>query len=94
MAEICLPAKIAGLAERQTWFDSNGAMEVLNWLSAKHVQLSGIETARKCSDGEWMLLLDPLLDLSSVEDPDLSIKEGRAFVTENADKGLMFEMVW
>lgn len=97
-----MPPQLAELAERETWFSREDAMRVLDWLESESLPLYGMETARKLSDGDWMLLVDPMLvtclGLNGTEETSPlivgSICEGREFLDANPSGDLMFEPTW
>jgi len=92
--EKTLPSELSQLAERQTWFSREHTERILAWLEGERLPLFGIEAARKLPDGNWMLLLDPMLSLGVEVDPVASVQQGRDFITQHADTDLMFEPVW
>ena len=92
--EKTLPSEVAQLAERRTWFSQENAVRVLAWLESERLPLFGIEAARKLPDGNWILLLDPMLTLREEIDPAASIQLGRDFIAQHSDLDLMFEPVW
>ena len=92
--EKTLPPELAQLAERKTWFSCPNAERVLAWLESEGLPLFGIEASRKQADGNWMLLLDPMLNLGDNVEPAASIQQGRDFIAQHADADLMFEPVW
>jgi hypothetical protein len=65
---------------------------VLDWLEKIGAPLLGIDVARKLPDGNWMLLLEPMLD--GRNGIDVTIEAGGRFIQEHADPDLMFELVW
>ena len=91
-ASLTLPAALRDRAERDTWFDSDSTMSVLDWLDASNMPLLSIETARKLNDGKWMLLLDPMLSTSSSS--GFAVQQGRDFVSQHAALDMMFEPYW
>jgi hypothetical protein len=92
--EKTLPAELSQLAERQTWFSRQNAERVLAWLESERLPLYGIEASRKQPDGNWMLLLDPMLSVGDDVEPAASIQQGRDFIAQHSDADLMFEPVW
>ncbi|MBX3565114.1 MAG: hypothetical protein KF730_11135 [Sphingomonas sp.] len=89
-----LPLALAQLAERNTWFSGADAMRILDWLEAEKLPLQGFEVARKLSDGNWMLLLDPMIDFPDGTPVPEIIDAGRTFLHEYAATDLMFEPRW
>lgn len=88
------PANLLALAERESWFHFDDGQLVLDWLEQNKIKLLGIDTARKSPDGNWMLLVDPMLDLGSAEEDCDTIEEGRRFLAANEVEDFMFELVW
>ncbi|WP_379921555.1 hypothetical protein [Erythrobacter sp. R86502] len=89
-----LPPDLLAKAERRTWFNSGDALLILDWLAEANERFLGMDVAQKLEDGEWMLLIDPILDLSYQTDNCSALDEGRRFVNENEGVGRMFEPVW
>ena len=97
-----IPPELFEHAERETWFSHEHATRVLDWLESQGLPLWGMETGRKLADGNWMLLVDPMLVTclgykGTEETPELiaeSISEGREFLSNNLGGDLMFEPTW
>ncbi len=89
-----LPPDLLAKAERKTWFDSSHTLQLLDWLTDQDAKFLGMDVAQKCEDGKWMLLVDPILDLSNQTDNVSALEEGRRFVEEHDGAGRMFEPVW
>lgn len=89
-----LPPGLLAKAERRTWFNRDNALEVLDWIAEKNARFLGMDVAQKLDDGEWMLLIDPILDLSNQNDNQAALNDGRMFVDVHDDTGRMFEPVW
>ena len=87
-----LPAHLASLAERSSWFSSDDALKVLDWLDQENWQFLGFDSALRQSDGTWMLLLDPILDLSHEADAANGFAVAKKLITEN--QNLMFDLVY
>ena len=69
-------------------------MRVMDWLSELGARFLGMDVAQKLEDGDWMLLTNPILDLSDQTDNASAIEEGRRFILENDRPGRMFDPVW
>jgi hypothetical protein len=89
-----LPTDLFAKAERRTWFNSSDALRILDWLAEANARFLGMDVAQKLEEGKWMLLIDPILDLSYQTDNRTALDEGRRFVEENDGVGRMFEPVW
>lgn len=89
-----LPSDLLVRAERRSWFNSGDSMGVLDWLSERGARFLGMDVTQKLEDGNWMLLIDPILDLSNQTDNASAIEEGRRFILENDQPGRMFDPVW
>ncbi len=89
-----VPPDLLAKAERRTWFNSSDTLQLLAWLADQDVKFLGVDVAQKCEDGKWILLADPILDLSSQTDNLSALEQGQRFVEENDGAGRMFEPVW
>ena len=89
-----LPPDLLTKAERRTWFNSGDTLRLLDWLAEVDGKFLGMDVAQKLEDDQWMLLIDPILDLSNQTDNCLALHEGRRFVEESDGVGRMFDPVW
>ena len=93
-AQSKLPDDLAMRAERRTWFSRKDAGRVLDWIEDGGHRFLGMDVAEKVADGNWMLLIEPILDLSSQTDNREAVRIGRDFLADHDDTGRMFEPVW
>ncbi len=89
-----LPAALAERAHKRGWFKPADAQDVLEWLAKHDGRFLGFDVAEQMEDGKWMLLIDPIQDLSKEADRDVALKLGREFLEEHQSANRIFEPVW
>ncbi len=89
-----LPTALAARAERRTWFERKDAAQVLDWIAESNLRFLGMDVSEKRDDGNWMLLIHPILDLSAQTDNREAIALGHEFLAANDLENRMFEPVW
>ncbi|MBD2841956.1 hypothetical protein [Erythrobacter rubeus] len=89
-----LPLALADRAVRRRFFTKDDAEAVLDWCEASGHKFLGMDVAEQLPDGNWMLLIDPILDLSYQTDNFEAVRRGRQFLTEFATSNRIFEPVW
>ncbi|MEC7742978.1 MAG: hypothetical protein VYE13_10965 [Pseudomonadota bacterium] len=89
-----LPSELAQRAVRRQFFDRDDAEAILDWCEDNACKFLGIDVADKQTDGNWMLLLEPMLDLSNQTDNFEAIRRGRQFLAEYDQRDRIFEPVW
>ena len=91
-SEEVLPEQLASLAERKCWFSLSSSEAILDWLEKSRHQLLGVDSAKKLPGGDWVLLLDPILDFSDDTDQVSVFTRARDMIRNNPS--LMFDLVW
>jgi hypothetical protein len=91
---IQLPPNIAERAQKRGWFRSAEAAEVLDWLESQNARFLGFDVAEQTADGSWMLLIQPIQDLSASTDKATALRLGREFLTQHQADNRIFEPVW
>ena len=89
-----LPPELASRAVRRQFFARQDAEEILNWCEDQGHKFLGMDVAEQLPDGNWMLLIDPILDLSHQTDNFEAVRRGRQFLAEFASDARIFEPVW
>ena len=89
-----LPRDLAQRAVRRQFFAREDAEAILDWCEDNGHKFLGIDVADQQDDGNWMLLLEPMLDLSKQTDNFEAIRRGRQFLSEYEQMGRIFEPVW
>lgn len=92
--KLTLPAKIASRAERRTWFCRSDTEKILSWLEEQGGRFLGMDVAEKQADGKWILLIDPILDLSDAQENASAIQQGWQFLKKHDSENRMFDPVW
>ena len=90
--DLSLPAELAQRAERDTWFNAGDALQVLDWLEGNGCSFLGFDSARKELDGSWVLLPEPILDVSSSQTTAHGVAFARELIGRHPD--LMFDLAW
>ena len=79
---------------REGWYKPADAEAVLDWLESVEGRFLGFDVAEQLDDGKWMLLVDPIQDLSNETDRTSALKSGRKFLEKNKAHNRIFEPVW
>lgn len=89
-----LPNDLASRAVRRQFFGRKDAEAVLDWCEENGLKFLGMDVAEQQDSGDWMLLIDPILDLSTQTDNFEAIRRGRQFLSEFDSVNRIFEPVW
>ena len=89
-----LPQSLAEKAVRRQFFKRDDADAVLDWCEDNGLKFLGMDVAEQMTDGNWVLLIDPILDLSHQTDNFEAVRRGHEFLAEYDAQNRIFEPVW
>ncbi len=89
-----LPEALAARAVRRQFFEPKDAVTILNWCEDNGHKFLGMDVAERMPDGNWMLLINPILDLSSQTDNCEAVRRGHQFLDEFGAENRIFEPIW
>ena len=89
-----LPAELRDRAVRRQFYTRSDAEAILDWCEDEPCKFLGFDVAERLEDGNWMLLIDPILDLSRQTDNFEAVRRGRQFLAEYDQENRIFEPVW
>ncbi len=88
------PRDLAERAVRRQFFKRGDADVILDWCEENGHKFLGMDVAEQMGDGNWMLLIEPILDLSNQTDNFEAVRRGHQFLAEYDAKNRIFEPVW